>query len=557
MVVFALLLVSMTAVSIGLLAYRQARHALETAARARLEIVARDIAEHLHGELEDRAADITLWSRLEVMLALTYRDVDKALAEFLRQTLTGQRVYRAIVCLGQDGTLVASAGDVRDVKLDDEVEGTRVIVVPASPQDERTHGLLQLETPVLNPLQQGQRIGTLVAVLDPTRVIDALSLVPPGAGPIEVTLRSRRGPVLVRAEAAADGSTTSMARGRGRVLVAGARVARLSNAVGPDLRVAVFEPERVALAGVVVLRQALLRLSVLVLGLGAALGGLAAWRISHPIRRLTATVQEITRRGRPEEIEPLPEGGGEVGMLAASFRAMMQSLAGAQRETLAQSRLALLGEVAASLAHDVRTPLSVLKTSAHLLSKDDLAATERRDLADMVVAEVDRLNAVVTSLVDLARPKPARYEVVLLRPLIERATALFGPVASKAGVKVETVTEADDVTVCGNGDQLYQVLLNLIHNALQAMNGPGALQVRCRAEPPWVEVEVRDTGPGFGEDALARAFSPFFTTKADGTGLGMAIVKRVVEEHGGTVGVRNSPGSGACVWFKLPIVGSE
>src|SRR5262249_18144208 len=137
---------------------------------------------------------------------------------------------------------------------------------------------------------------------------------------------------------------------------------------GPDLAVVVREPVRVALATVLSLRATLVRIGFAVLVLSAALGGAVAWRVSRPIRRLTDAVREITARGRPEPIANFPVYGGEVGMLSSAFQAMMERLTTAQREAVMQSRLALLGEVAASLAHDVRTPLSVLKTSAQLLA---------------------------------------------------------------------------------------------------------------------------------------------------------------------------------------------
>jgi hypothetical protein len=114
-----------------------------------------------------------------------------------------------------------------------------------------------------------------------------------------------------------------------------------------------------------------------------------------------------------------------------------------------------------------------------------------------------------------------------------------------AGDEAETVVQ-------GSGDQLYQVLLNLVHNALQAMDGPGALTLRRRRDATSVWVEVEDSGPGFAPDVLTRVFTPFFTTRKDGTGLGLAIAKRIVEEHGGTMGARNVDGGG-CVWFRLPL----
>jgi signal transduction histidine kinase len=107
--------------------------------------------------------------------------------------------------------------------------------------------------------------------------------------------------------------------------------------------------------------------------------------------------------------------------------------------------------------------------------------------------------------------------------------------------------------VYGSEDQLYQVMLNLIHNSLQAMRAAGLLAIGCRREDGWVRIEIDDTGPGFPVDVFPRVFSPFFTTKPDGTGLGLAIAKRIVEEHGGTIGAENRPQGGARVWLRLPL----
>jgi hypothetical protein len=275
--------------------------------------------------------------------------------------------------------------------------------------------------------------------------------------------------------------------------------------------------------------------------------------MGRPIRQLTATVREVAERGEPVPQASFPETGGEVGVLASAFRTMMESLSAAQREALARSRLAFLGEIAANIAHEVRTPLSVLKTAAQLLARGGMPAAEQRDLASTAAAEVDRLNAVVTSLVDLARPKPVQQRAEPIDPIIDRAVSFFRPLAAKTGVDIVRLGPNDHLMVHGNADQLYQVLLNLLQNAMQAMRGPGAVTVTSRREDGLVLVEVEDTGPGFAPDVLPRAFSPFITTKSDGTGLGLAIVKRMVEEHGGTAGAENRPAGGARVWLRLPL----
>ena len=231
---------------------------------------------------------------------------------------------------------------------------------------------------------------------------------------------------------------------------------------------------------------------------------------------------------------------------------MIERLAAAQDEAVSQSRLALLGEVAASIAHDVRTPLSVLKTSAQLLASGDLPIAEQRSVGRMVVAEVDRLNRVVTDLVDLARPRVAHRTSQALDGLVERAAAVLRAWSQARGVALELDRKGSDLRVLVDGDQMQQVLLNLMHNAVQAAPNGGTVLVRSSAQGRWAVIEVSDSGPGFSEEALVRAFSPFFTTRADGTGLGLTIVKRIIEEHGGEVGARNPASGGACVWCRLP-----
>jgi signal transduction histidine kinase len=249
----------------------------------------------------------------------------------------------------------------------------------------------------------------------------------------------------------------------------------------------------------------------------------------------------------------LPGASGEIGVLSSAFEVMLERLTAAQREAIHQSRLALLGEIAASLAHDVRTPLSVLKTSAQLLAAGQVPAAEQRDLARMVAAEVDRLNGVVSRLVDLARPHPVQVAPQPVEALVESATAVLRPWARSAGVAIEVPADGGELRVRVDRDQMQQVLMNLVHNAVQAASKPGRVALRWYRSPPWAVIEVEDSGAGFTTEALARAFSPFFTTKPEGVGLGLAIVKRLVEEQGGEVGARNVDAGGACVWIRLPL----
>src|SRR4030095_9444736 len=165
MVLLVVVLVGCTTVAMGTLAYRRARRALEAAANARLEVLARDIARDLHRELAERVADITTWARLEGMVALTFGDVDKQLAEFLRQTREGRDVYLSIVAFDREGRDVAGAHDADDTGL--------ALVASSSPElrvvprDGGASAALALATPVVNPRRPGERIGTVGAPVAP------------------------------------------------------------------------------------------------------------------------------------------------------------------------------------------------------------------------------------------------------------------------------------------------------------------------------------------------------------------------------------------------------
>ena len=549
---FAVLLASFTAAFIGTLSYTRSRRALEAEVRTRLALLAHGVAERLHGELEDRAADITNWAHLEVMRAMLYRDVDKELAQFFEHIVRDRPIYRGILAVDADGHVVASAGELRPALPTAAPPRARISVASAGP--ESSERLVRLETDVRNPEEPGTTIGLLVVLLDRTRLLDAIqpAVDAGGARPLLIVEDAAGEVVLATGEARSSDSPGS-AQARDVAMIRGsARVGSVANVDGPELEVVVGERESVALAGVTTLRSTLFKLGTLALMVSSALGALVAWRISLPIRRLTTTVRRIGARGRIEERIDLPRARGEIGVLAAAFRTMMDNLRAAQEEALVQSRRAFLGEVAANIAHEVRTPLSVLKTSAQLLARQELPAAEQRQLAMNVAAEVDRLNGVVTNLVDLARPKPVQYRTEPLVGVLERAVSFFRPQAAKLGVEISH--RMTDASVCfhGSADQLHQVFLNVIQNSLQAMDGPGSVRIDCYSDGGWATVEVEDAGPGFSPEGLSEAFAPFRTTKQDGTGLGLAISRRIVEEHGGTISVANGAGGGACVRIRLP-----
>jgi signal transduction histidine kinase len=546
LVVFAIVLASVTTMGVGMLSYTRARRALEDEAQARLSLLAVDAADDFHRELEDRIADVTSWSRLEIMRAVRFRDVDHELAGFFAQLLGGRDVYRGVTCLDAAGTVVATAGEAARPSSAAPLERVRVLAT-----DDRG-GHLQLEAPVSDPDHPGARIGTLIASIEPRRLLRSAEVLEYRHSPhTALSVRTQSGVTVI------DTAGPNAAPAVREQIRSTADVAALARADAPGFVVTVAEPIEAALAPVDALRTTLLRTAGIAVVVASLLGALVALWIGEPIRRLTRAVQRVSTTGELDM--PADVGaGGEVGVLATAFSDMLTTVGEQHAALLGQSRLAALGEIAASIAHEVRTPLSVLKTSAQLLGKPDLPADEHRQLSGLLVGEVDRLNRVVSDLVDLARPRPTPHEPLAVRDVLDRAVRFFASTAERHHIAFRVDVDGAPLVVVGSRDHLHQVLLNLLHNAIQATPAGGRVSVSARRDGGWVVVRVEDTGPGFSDTVLGNLFTRFQTTKPDGTGLGLVITKRLVEEHRGRIEADNAPGGGARVtlWLPLPTEGS-
>jgi signal transduction histidine kinase len=230
-----------------------------------------------------------------------------------------------------------------------------------------------------------------------------------------------------------------------------------------------------------------------------------------------------------------------------------------------RDRLAALGQMAAGLAHEIRNPLGSIKGAAQYLQPGHTATATRegtREFLDIIIEEVNRLNKIVSQFLDYARPYRGEQRQLDVADVLKKTMALFAKEAEDQG-KVEIVTDFADrmPPVRADAEQLLQVFLNLSLNALQAMPSGGKLLVstalrrstRRGAVAAFMEVRFRDTGVGIPAGDLKNLFIPFFTTKEKGTGLGLPISQRIIENHGGTIEVRSQPGEGATFTVLLPI----
>ncbi len=230
-----------------------------------------------------------------------------------------------------------------------------------------------------------------------------------------------------------------------------------------------------------------------------------------------------------------------------------RKVAGLEREVARQERLAALGTLAAGVAHELRNPLSSIKGFATYFGAKFEPGTQDRELAEVMVGEVERLNRVVTELLDLTRPSELRLAPVVVADLVQHALKLVEGDCRSRGIAVQA--RLAELTASLDADRMLQALLNLLLNAIQAMPTGGTLTVSAQRVKDRLELRVADTGGGIPAQDLDRIFDPYFTTKNQGTGLGLATVRTLVEAHGGQVRVVSEQGQGTQVVLDLPLKG--
>lgn len=215
-------------------------------------------------------------------------------------------------------------------------------------------------------------------------------------------------------------------------------------------------------------------------------------------------------------------------------------------------RLAAIGGLAAGIAHEIRNPLASISGSIELLRSVRELDGDNRQLMEIVLREVDRLNALVTEMLDYARPRPAMPGAVDLGSIVDETVRVFAQDRSSPGVAVRAEGVDTEVAIEADAAQLRQVIWNLLRNAAEASSAGGEIVVKLGGDERWAELHVEDTGVGIPPEDLERIFEPFFTSKTRGTGLGLATVHRIVTEHGGTVGIESQVGRGTRVTVRLP-----
>ncbi len=227
------------------------------------------------------------------------------------------------------------------------------------------------------------------------------------------------------------------------------------------------------------------------------------------------------------------------------IRAMEQALERSRRH-------AALGLMAAGIAHEIRNPLGTLRGFAQYFSRSENPDEKAHEYADLMIGEVDRLNRTVSALLQFSRPREAEISPVNFDELLQRTIVFLQPDADNQQVRLRLSLANPDLVWPADGDLLQQVLLNLLQNSLAATPEGGEIEVGAEQHGDFLHLWVADTGSGLSAEDQAKMFDPFFTTRKDGTGLGLAMVQQIAEQHSGRITVETQPGQGTRITLILP-----
>lgn len=295
----------------------------------------------------------------------------------------------------------------------------------------------------------------------------------------------------------------------------------------------------------------------LLVGMGMvalALGLAVAWwsqRLLAPLPRLQERVAAVARGELDARLQH--HADDEIGVVAAEFERMVDALGQRDEKLRRTERLAAFGKLAAHVTHEVRNPLNSIRLNVEMLEEDlQEAAPESKSLIGSITREVERLTSITEQYLRLVRlPEPA-LERGSLGLLARELSAFVRPEMERADTDLQLDIEEDLPDVAMDEGQLRQALLNLLRNAREAMPAGGHVVMRVRTLGDYATLAVVDDGPGVPEEIRERLFEPFFSTKPQGTGLGLAMVRKIIEAQDGRVKIESIPGRGTTVRLDLP-----
>jgi signal transduction histidine kinase len=579
LLLFAAALVLVPGLILVLIAERSGRESLERVIGHQLAREAGHTAERLSARLRSERETLANFARQDLMREVRVADIDKRVSMALATLRNGSpaRVDYLVVDASRRVVAASAAGLIgalpawADLRWATERGAPRVLGPTATAPGDPAR--LVMTTPIRDPDDPQRDLGTLVGLFDWERLTAATGRVREdlaAQGVAADVLVSRPNGAVIggsRSSAAGDAvrlaDLSGVARGvpdeRPDYTVdesAGLIIGRAALASDlPDWKLLVVELRAHALAPARRLSGRLALTMGLALIAALAIATFEARRVVQPLSELTHAIRGLSL-GEAGHLRVPVRTQDEVGTLAVAFNEMASELGRAQRDLVEAEKFAFVGQLAAGIAHEIRTALGVLGSSAQILERSlpEDAGAEAAELAQMIRAEVARLSDVANDLLTLGRARPLELEATPISDPLFRAVDFVGPKARDKGIRIDRSAPPGEPAVWCDPELMYQVAVNLLVNAIQALAAGGRIEARVLAVKDGTGgFEVWDDGPGIPEAIRERIFQPFVTARDGGVGLGLTFVKRVVHDHRGLVTLESEPASGTRIGVRLPL----
>jgi two-component system sensor histidine kinase AtoS len=292
-------------------------------------------------------------------------------------------------------------------------------------------------------------------------------------------------------------------------------------------------------------------------GLGSDIAKVVSGRAPRTVRDLTLVTRNNKTIHAQASVSRMRDvRGGTIGaVLTLEDVSEIKTLT---EQLIRADRLAAMGELTAGVAHEVRNPLGIIRASVQLLEDSNCDAARIQQASGVIKQEIDRLDRVIKALLDFGRPSAPTLQAVDVNDVLADVVLFTRKFASRGGVDILEDYAPSLPRIVADADQIKQIAVNLISNAVQAMEDTGGtVRVTTRGADGYVEFSFADNGPGIPPERIGKVFDPFYSTRDEGTGLGLTIVHRIVDEHNGHIEVESEPGEGTVFTVSLPALEGE
>ena len=273
--------------------------------------------------------------------------------------------------------------------------------------------------------------------------------------------------------------------------------------------------------------------------------------LSKPINNLVAFTDRVADGNLDIQCELTTQD--EIGNLTASFNKMTIDLRNSRDELIQAERLATAGKMAASFAHEIRNPLSSMRMLAQMLLRPSLTKENRHQSQQYILEEIERIDLIVKGLMDFAKPEKLALDEHDLQCVLQEITSLMETNLQHHKISLTETYDSSIGAILFDYDKIKQVIINLLLNAIEAQPNKGEIEISAKKNEDQVCICVSDNGEGISPSNLESVFEPFFTTKLEGTGLGLANSKRIIDQHGGNIQIESIIGLGTKVTIGIPI----